>query len=101
MNEEKESVNFLHLCQIELPLYQNAFKCTMLQKFIMRSLHIKEIADAFFIYFNLFSFNSIADLKYFVILLQLFNKLSLLAQSKNVFRSLWNSVTAVHLQCSL
>lgn len=60
MYQEKKSVTILYLCQIELPLYQNAFKCTMPQKCIMCFLHIKEITDLFFIYFNLSSLNSIA-----------------------------------------
>lgn len=68
MHQEENSLIVLYLCQIELPLYPNALKYIVPQKFVACFLHIEEIAVLCSIYFP-FSFS--VDLKQFIMLLLL------------------------------
>lgn len=58
-------MSFLYLCQIDLPLYPNALKYIVPQKFVVCFLHIEEIAVLFFMYFP---FSYFVNLNFFVIL---------------------------------
>lgn len=69
-------MSFLYLCQIELPLYPNALKYIVLQKFVVCFLHIEEIALLFFMYFP---FSCFVDLELFIMLSLLLNKIVLYA----------------------